>query len=152
MVGLVTNEASPNQKWGVFYSSGNGLVFSAKDKEDQHAFVTHPVDLGSWHHVVAVRDASAKNIRFYVDKRLIGTKPFDSGDVNSGGAIFIGDGKNLIFRGCIDDVTLWRRALSHQDITAINIIDPHPSTVVPLDNKTIFEKKHLNLNHKLPKR
>lgn len=152
MVGLVTNDASPNQKWGVFYASNSGLVFLIRDKEGHLATLIHPVDVGTWHHVVGVRDASAKNIRLYVDKHLIGTKPFSGSDVDSGGAIWIGDGKNLIFRGCIDEVILWRRALSHQEITAVNIIDPHPTTAVPLDNTVIIKEKPLNLNHKLPKR
>lgn len=152
MVGLVTNEASDIQKWGLFFSNSNGLLFSVHDKEDIYGILNHQLDLGTWYQVTAVRDASAKTISLYVDKKLIGTKPYAGSDLNSDGAIWIGDGKNLIFRGCIDEVTLWRRALTAQEITAKNNVDLHPATAIPLDNKVVIPEKPMNLKHKLPKR
>lgn len=151
-LGVVTNDGSTSQKWGVFYSSGCGLLFSAHDKEEHYASMCHPVDIGTWYHVIGVRDATAKKIRLYVNNKLIDTKGFGSGDVNSEGAIFIGDGKNHIFKCSIDEVTLWRRALSHQEIIQANAVDLHPSTAIPLDKKPVIQKKPMNLNHKLPKR
>ncbi|GAB6098033.1 hypothetical protein JCM14469_42870 [Desulfatiferula olefinivorans] len=150
--GLVTNEGTPAQRWGLFYSSDVGLVFSCNDKEGKHGFITHPIDLETWYHVVGVRDATAKQLRLYVDDQLIGSKAYSGSDLDSGGAIFIGDGKNMIFRGCIDEVTLWRRALAHEEITQAHAMDLHPSTAIPLDKKPVIKEKPMNLNHKIPKK
>ena len=75
---------------------------------------------GAWHHVVAVRDASANQIRIYVD----GTgnselAPYTAGFGSSTAALNIG-WLNLAggyhFDGIVDEVALYDRALSPDEI------------------------------------
>jgi hypothetical protein len=149
--GLVTNDASANQKWGLFYGNDQVTFFIA-DKEGQTASLAHPVNVGVWYHIIAVRDAGANTIRLYVNGNRSGSRAGLSGDVDSGGYICVGDGGNLLFRGCMDDVILWRRALTDQDVhdmTTVGPVNPHhvPEGPVMLDGR-----KTLNKGHLLPKK
>ncbi|MBU1172728.1 MAG: LamG domain-containing protein [Proteobacteria bacterium] len=152
MHGLVTNDTNSRQKWGIFYTSSKALVFVIHDKEDQYAMISHPIELGAWYTVIAVRDAAANTISMYLDSHLVETRPGASGDLNSGDPIWVGEHTNLLFRGCIDEVVLWRRALGAQEISDMNKISITAPIAVPLDNKILFEKKGLNKQHLLPKK
>lgn len=153
MVGLVTNETGANQKWGLFCRANGYVVFLVRDKEEHHTSISHQIGIGTWHHVLGVRNASEKTIRLYVDKHLIDTVPFSGEDLNSEGAIWVGDGKNLIFRGVVDEVTLWRRALTYQEIVSPGMDDLQMDVSVPATvDKALLQDNTLNKGHLLPKK
>lgn len=115
-VRLVTNYTGSNAAWSFSYMPEGMLSFSIRDKETFYTFVNHPLDTGGWHHVAGVRDAEKKTLSLYVDNRLVGARPYVASDVNSGGSIWVGEHTNMLFMGCIDEVMLWKRALSGAEI------------------------------------
>lgn len=80
---------------------------------------------GSWHQVAVVRDYAANEIRSYVDGTLQHTQLMnaaDGGDWDMGvntETLQIGDHLNRFTTGLIDDVALWDRALSEQEIADV---------------------------------
>lgn len=84
--------------------------------------------LGEWTHVVGVYDLDAGQIRLYVDGVLKDTQPFttpwlSSGPVTLGAADYTsGTGSNL--KGDLDDVRLFDRALSGDEVKELNKARP----------------------------
>ena len=119
-MGLVTNSNNTTPHWGFYQNANQAIYFVIRDKENQHAIISQPFELGKWHHIVGVRNAGAGNAALYVDSRLVNTVTGVNGDVNSGNSIRIGEHTNLLFCGCIDDVVFWRRALRPQEINEMD--------------------------------
>ncbi len=107
------------------YNGGYGVLFQSDVR----------VDDGLWHHVVAVRTNSTDG-EIYVDGSLSGS---DSGPVRSlnkvpvwiGGPGFTGP---FVFGGVIDDIRIYDRALSAEEIRQLYLggfgekaYDPHPA-------------------------
>ena len=80
---------------------------------------------GAWHNVTVVRDYTAHEIRSYIDGNLEHTQVMNAangGDWDMGvndESLQIGDHLNRFTTGKFDDVALWNRALSAEEITAI---------------------------------
>lgn len=80
------------------------------------------LDYGHWYHVAASYDGTA--IRTYVDGRLVASQPrIGPIDVTPGDVIIGSDGRYPLgdrpLRGQIDDLRLYRRALSAEEIAAL---------------------------------
>jgi hypothetical protein len=82
---------------------------------------------GQWHHLAGVRDQDQKKARFYVDGVLIDEIDDQTEDINSGQSIWIGEHLDRFYKGLIDDVKVWNRALSAAEldrsrsgVTAVN--------------------------------
>ena len=84
------------------------------------------VDLDRWYNIVFVRDKQQENLYFYSDSNLIGT--IDStgiviGNYNQpimvGGGYSLGCGPSTFFNGTIDEVMIYNRALTEDEIKAI---------------------------------
>ena len=72
-----------------------------------------------WHHVVLVRDAG-KKVSLYVDGELNESKPDNTGDLTNAEALAIGrHTTNQYYTGIVDEVMLWRRALSDAEIMTV---------------------------------
>ena len=100
-------------------ASRGKMGFSVRDKGRAHsAGVTSPDFLNDnkWHHLAGVRDQKSKQIRFYVDGKLIEEKDDPTEDINSGQSVWIGEHLNRFYKGIIDDVKLWDRALSAKEL------------------------------------
>ncbi|MEI8011076.1 MAG: LamG-like jellyroll fold domain-containing protein [Candidatus Omnitrophota bacterium] len=70
-------------------------------------------NFNQWYHIVGVGDAEAGTTRLYVNGNLIGTTAFSPGSITRNtGSLGIGSG----FHGIIDDVRLYNRALSSNEI------------------------------------
>ena len=73
---------------------------------------------GEWHRLTGVRDQEARKTRFYVNGELIGE--VDDGnrliDPNSGQSIWIGEHLYRYYNGLIDEVRVWDRALTPEEI------------------------------------
>jgi len=69
-----------------------------------------------WHHLAGVRDQNAKKIRFYVDGELIDELDDETQDINSGQSIWIGEHLNRFYKGLIDEVMIWNRPLTAEEL------------------------------------
>jgi hypothetical protein len=85
-----------------------------------------PLALGQWHHVAVVADASRHRVRFWRDGQDAGrfyyagtfyTAPVPQ--LNIGGEPTYGNPSQGYWDGQIDDLAIWNRALSSQEIAAI---------------------------------
>ena len=95
------------------------MGFSVRDVGKVHsAGVTSPDFLNDneWHHLAGVRDQDAKKVRFYVDGALIDEVDDATENINSGQSVWIGEHLNRYFRGYIDEVKIWSRALSANEL------------------------------------
>ncbi len=118
--------------WGYEMYLGNGrlcfqLIDSLNHGGDFYNLDAEP-DLrdGKFHHVaVTVQRNSTTGLRFYADGKLIAT--FDptavTGDLSNSWPLRIGNhptpGARAFYHGVIDEVSLYKRALSSNEITAI---------------------------------
>ena len=82
---------------------------------------------GTWHHLVAVRDASTDRLLLYVDAGLLGTARDDlrDVDVSNAGPFCLGarsaapdDQERFGFRGQLDSLNLYDRALTPDEVVA----------------------------------
>lgn len=108
---------SKSGAWGLSLPGGRRLKFFTwgDDAEKEFSFVAD-----RWHHVAGVHAGSER--RFYVDGARIGTAPAAPAPLSAAG-LRIGDldigvaGKR--FRGAIDDVRIYARALSDAEVRAL---------------------------------
>jgi hypothetical protein len=74
----------------------------------------------NWYHVVLVYDNNNNEVRYYIDGSLAGTKPLASGAIGTNSAPLRIARSNhptpQYFRGIIDDVRIYDRALSAEEI------------------------------------
>jgi len=95
------------------------MGFNVRDKgRANSAGVTSPDFLNDnqWHHLAGVRDQEAKKLRFYVDGALIDEVDDATKDINSGQSVWVGEHLNRFYKGAIDDVKIWDRALSADEL------------------------------------
>ncbi len=83
---------------------------------------TGSINDAAWHHVVATRDADNHLLKIYVDGAQAATPTSDSGigSIDSTRSLLIGtDQSNTRFKGLIDEVYLYNRAISDAEVTAL---------------------------------
>jgi hypothetical protein len=95
-----------------------------------------PPQVGVWTHLAATYDATTKVVTLYVNGAPAKTALFTTWA--SSGALVIGAGKwhgarTDFFRGAVDDVQVWQRVLSGQDVHDL------ANTTVPLANYSLAE-------------
>lgn len=79
---------------------------------------------GEWHHIAAVRDEDAKEIRAYIDGELVGREDDVTRSLNSRpedvdkirDKIWLGIHRDSFLPGIIDEVRFWGKALSEADV------------------------------------
>ena len=95
------------------------MAFSVRDKgRANSAGITSPDFLNDdkWHVLAGVRDQKAKKIRFYVDDKLIDEVDDNTKDINSGQSIWVGEHLNRFYKGLIDEVKVWNRPLTAEEL------------------------------------
>ncbi len=94
------------------------MSFSVRDPERTSAGITSPDFLndGEWHVLAGVRDQKAKKLRFYVDGKLIDEVDDNTKDINSGQSIWVGEHLNRFYKGLIDEVKVWNRPLTADEL------------------------------------
>ena len=94
------------------------VSFSVRDPGRTSAGVTSPDFLNDdkWHVLAAVRDQEAKKVRFYVDGTLIDEVDDNTKDINSGQSIWIGEHLSRFYKGLIDEVKVWNRPLTAEEL------------------------------------
>ena len=120
------DRANTSLQWWVGCKSGTRLpVFDLKDTSGTDIGVTGSTVLtdGAWHHIVAVRDAGANEIRLYVDGAQEGSASatYSAGFGSTTAALNIGylntNVPEFHFNGSIDEVALYSRPLSAEEIS-----------------------------------
>ena len=95
------------------------MGFSVRDKgRANSAGIRSPDFLNDdkWHLLAGVRDQKAKKIRFYVDGKLIDEVDDNTKDINSGQSIWVGEHLNRFYKGLIDEVKVWNRPLTAEEL------------------------------------
>lgn len=124
--GIVGNYKQSTEALWMLSMSGDNAAdrgkcgFSIRDVGKNHsAGVTSPEPLndGQWHHLVGVRDQTAKKARFYVDGKLINEVDDQTEDINSQQSIWVGEHLSRFYKGIIDDVKVWNRPISESEIS-----------------------------------
>lgn len=98
---------------GMSYAGGTGDITSAKDVSD-----------GSWHHLVAISDGggTAFATALYIDGVVESTATGKAALAKNGARTMIGENPGSTGRswnGNIDDVAIWNRVLSQNEITTL---------------------------------
>lgn len=77
-----------------------------------------PVVTGQWYHLVGTYDAKKGHMALYVDGKLMQSKPATY-VANQSAEFVVGarDGKGQFFNGQIDDVSVWSRALTPDEVS-----------------------------------
>ena len=115
---------STNQFWSLGIFGDNPAlrgktVFGLQDSDHQNSIGVRSEALmndGEWHVLTGVRDQTTKKIRFYVDGELSGEVDDTTEDINSGQSIWIGEHLNRYYKGLIDEVKIWGRPLTAEEI------------------------------------
>ncbi|MET9560681.1 LamG domain-containing protein [Streptomyces tauricus] len=104
---------SYGSKWSIRVFSTEGAF-----AREAAASVSHPK--GVWTHVAAVHDASAKKVHLYVNGKQEATvdagTPWSADGNMEIGRVMYGDNYVDPFKGSIDEVAVWQRALTSQEI------------------------------------
>ncbi len=99
---------------------GNRWRFTIEDDAGRRVSLTAGMKrpLHNWHHLAAVRDAAARQVRFYVDGRLAQIKPDTTGNVANTHPLRLGWDRwsGARFWGFLDEVRLWNRALTDDEV------------------------------------
>ncbi|MEK6793372.1 MAG: LamG-like jellyroll fold domain-containing protein [Spirochaetota bacterium] len=109
------------------YNKEKRFYFETFNTANQGFAVSSPnqYEPGEWHHVGGVFDASAKKIALYVDGEKVGEKPFVGDEFRYGDEIMIAAANpasyayGYWYTGVIDEVIIYSRALTKDDITAL---------------------------------
>ena len=121
------DDPSNSMQWWVgLSSSGEAAFYLASTTGEGSALLVEgaiPLDNGVWHHIAAVRDATANKNGLYVDGRYVSIAAEYLTDFSSSGSITIGylDENGVPkynFLGVLDEVAVFNRALTSQEIQA----------------------------------
>jgi hypothetical protein len=137
----IAKERSGDLIYGLYTSSSNGpagLVYTGGNK---WVFGSSNLSSGRWRHVAATFDGTTE--RLYVNGSLVASAPAAGSMPSSGNPLRIGGNavRGQWFRGLIDDVRIYSRALSGSEIrTDLNTPVPAPapartSAPVPADSQ-----------------
>jgi hypothetical protein len=101
---------------GVRFTIDNDAVGKSRVEVNRAPFYT-----GDWVFVVSVRDSINDELLIYADGILQGTAPDNSGDISSGEPLRIGNcvSEHAPMMGDIDDVRIFDKALSEEEIAAV---------------------------------
>ena len=120
-----------------FASGGGSNIYTTQSYSD-----------GSWHHVAAVKSAS--EMMLYVDGQQVGTQPDSTQFVGPLGEIWLGTLDQRLQRmlpGALDDLRIYNRVLSEQEILAILEGEAEPLAYAPQPpSGAIYEQVWANLS------
>lgn len=129
---LGARELDGGSVWELYTTKGDPA------NREGDSFVRSPakVGLGAWTHVTGVYDATANQIRIYVGGELAATAPATvgaaSGVLKLGRGLWNGSPVNA-WAGKVDDLRMFSRAVSAEEIRGIVTQDGVPSSEFPLD-------------------
>lgn len=133
---ILAKNQQPGGEWWLRVQTGGTVTFLWDDGANELTVSsTTAIDDGEWHHVAAVRDAVANELRLYIDGVLEGTTPdVTTGDIANGLPLTVGAfngtaGRNLV--GTLDWVAITPSALApggfvHDRLMADSDLDALP--------------------------
>ncbi|MCK5322388.1 MAG: LamG domain-containing protein, partial [Candidatus Aenigmarchaeota archaeon] len=101
------------------YADTNDFKFAIKTTDcwtNARTITYTPPDMTSWHHLVAVYND--RSMTFYADGNLVGSQSFDHIINHASNTLYIGGIGSFLFKGTIDDVKIWNKSLSVEEINA----------------------------------
>lgn len=101
-------------------TSGGRAVFQFPSNEGTADGSARIAD-GRWRHVAGVYDADKRAIRIFVDGQLDGSQTASGSFSENGNSLYIGlrPGESNGFKGSIDEVMIFDRALTERDVRAL---------------------------------
>ena len=138
--------------WSMFLQNGNNLSFYTMNVNSHTsggpqgvvADNTFHLNDGEWHHIAAVRDEDAKEIRLFINGRLVGAEDERNRSLNKadGGRVHIWIGIHIpnhaeqtgtgFFPATVDEVRFWNIAMTQDDAVRYMAL-----AVAPLDKLSL---------------
>ncbi|MGW6559370.1 LamG-like jellyroll fold domain-containing protein [Streptomyces hydrogenans] len=119
----VVSQDGRRQENPFYLQYGQGAFAFSTPGGNRARYVTTP-ELGRWYHLVGVRDAAKNEIRLYVDGVLAATAAAGPADVSTGpfavGRAKWGGGNVDFWKGSVDGVHAFDKALSSEDVAALH--------------------------------
>jgi hypothetical protein len=124
------------------YAMGWGSAGAPVISEDATNSISSadPVTVGHWHYMAQTYDATTNTQKFYIDENLVASGQPSSALSYDAHAFYVGsDGNNGVlsgspvcgFRGDIDELRFWNRALSIDEISAdMHACTPDPAGLI----------------------
>jgi len=140
--GGIVAKTDGNNIWDydLYFDSGpDNLHFWSDSQSPQNTISTGAVSDTDWHHVAATR--SGETVTFYVDGAPAGTADISGESADNPVPVRIGTdgpgyGAASMFKGLIDDVRIYNRALSQAEIRALY---PNPSFSIIVQPEDVTE-------------
>jgi hypothetical protein len=104
--------------YGMFHNVNNKLHAYVRDAggTSVNPWSKDVINDDEWHHLALIRDADNKKVYLYVD----GNKDFEgadtTGDLTNNVPLAIGRHTGEFLRGMVDEVMVWRKALSEKEV------------------------------------
>ena len=125
--GVVVAHGGPTEGYGIILRRGRPrFIVRSKDKPLAVAVARQPIDRSQWTHLVGVLDAD-KSIRLYVNgnvaaqakiESLLVTDPVQELEIGADSKGPVGEYSSpFAYSGLIDEVKIWHRALTVEEIT-----------------------------------
>ena len=125
---FIKGSTNSNDQTGIYFSAGvpRGQLRDSQDGTSVEAADGVNKADGKWHHYVfTVTRNTSTGMKFYVDGTLVGTaNPTSESQTFNTSSLNIGSysGSSLFFLGTIDDVRIYNRALSAQEIALLHAV------------------------------
>jgi hypothetical protein len=103
-----------------FVQAANGLVQMRTYDGSVCATIDTAMDIsdGTWHHVVGMRDGGRRLLLLFVDGVLVSSgADSTTGDLRNTGPLLIGRSHGSAFHGALDEVTVYDRLLTREEIS-----------------------------------
>jgi hypothetical protein len=111
------------KRYEVFHHSSGNVRFSIDDDSVKSRIELPDSDFvtGKWVYVVAIRDTAKDELRLYANGELKGSAQDETGDISQDEDLNIGGtvDENSFFDGFIDEVAIYNRVLSDEEILAL---------------------------------
>ena len=138
--------------WSMFLQNGDNLSFYTMNVNSHTsggpqgvvADNTFHLNDGEWHHIAAVRDEGAKEIRLFINGRLVGAEGERNRSLNKadGGRVHIWIGIHIpnhaeqtgtgFFPGTVDEVRFWNIAMTRDDAARYMTLAVGPLQKLPV--------------------
>ncbi|MFF9148313.1 LamG-like jellyroll fold domain-containing protein [Streptomyces sp. NPDC014861] len=119
----VVSQDGRRQENPFYLQYGQGAFAFSTPGGNRARFATTP-ELGRWYHLVGVRDPARNELRLYLDGALVATAAPGPADVSTGplavGRARWGGGNVDFWKGSVDRVGVFDRALSSEEVAALN--------------------------------